>query len=139
MRRPRLRTVKLSDGRVITVKSGLEENIALQLDKAGLPVKYEKEVLKYTKPERVSRYTPDFKLPNGIIIEGKGIFSSADRVKHLLVQEQFPNKDIRFVFTRSATALRKGSPTTYGDWCQKHGFKYADKTIPTNWLKERTK
>ncbi len=32
--------------------------------------------------------------------------------------------------------LYKGAKSSYGDWCKKHGFKYADKTIPKEWLKE---
>jgi Phage endonuclease I len=135
-RRPKLRTVKLSRGRVITVRSGLEEALALQIDRAGVPVEYEEDILKYNKPQRLSRYTPDFRLPNGIRVEGKGLFTSADRVKHLLIKEQWPDEDIRFVFSRSSQVLRKGSNTTYADWCVKHGFRYADKVIPTSWFKE---
>ena len=25
----------------------------------------------------------------------------------------------------------------YADWCEKYGFKYADKWIPDKWLRER--
>jgi hypothetical protein len=114
----------------------LEEDIALQIDRAGIPVVYEEDVLKYVKPSRASRYTPDFRLPNGIHIEGKGRFVSADRVKHLLIKEQHPDLDIRFIFSRSAARLSPTSSTTYGDWCDKHGFKYADKAIPKSWFKE---
>jgi len=32
--------------------------------------------------------------------------------------------------------LYKGSKNTYGDWCDKHGFLFADKVIPESWLKE---
>lgn len=135
-RRPQVREVKLSGKRVIAVRSGLEAAVALQIDLAEARVEYEREVLLYTKPEKPSRYTPDFKLKNGIRVECKGLFTSADRVKHLLIQAQHPDEDIRFVFTRSTSPLRKGSPTTYADWCRKHGFKFADKTIPPNWFKE---
>ncbi len=93
-------------------------------------------VIRYTKPESNHRYTPDFPLPNGIIIETKGRFLPADRQKHLLVKAQHPEKDIRFVFTRSKTPISKGSKTTYADWCEKNGFRYADKTVPEAWLRE---
>ena len=43
-------------------------------------------------------YKPDFVLNNGIIIEAKGWFKARDRVKHLLIQEQYPELDIRFCF-----------------------------------------
>ena len=78
-------------------------------------------------------------LPNGIIVETKGIFDSDDRKKHTLIQTQHPELDIRFVFTNSKAKLYKGSPTTYGAWCEKNGFKYADKLIPASWLAEPRK
>lgn len=120
-------------------RSGLEEKIAKQIEAAGLPVVYEQRVIEYVKPARKHKYHPDFELPNGIIIETKGIFEAADREKHLLVKEQHPDIDIRFVFTRSAAPLYKGSPTTYAAWCEKHDFRYADKLIPIAWLKEPPK
>jgi len=92
--------------------------------------------IKYTKPVTNHTYTPDFVLPNGIIIEAKGLFSSADRKKHLYVQEQHPLLDIRFVFSNAHSRLYKGSKTRYGDWCIKHGFQFADKLIPIAWIKE---
>jgi len=79
---------------------------------------------------------PDFKLPNGIIVETKGRFVLADRKKHKLIKEQHPELDIRFVFSNSNTKISKKSKTTYGAWCEKLGILYADKTIPEEWLKE---
>ena len=60
----------------------------------------------------IRTYTPDFELPNGIIIESKGRFVAADRKKHLLVQKQHPELDIRFVFSNSKAKISKGSKTT---------------------------
>jgi hypothetical protein len=70
------------------------------------------------KPARIHRYRPDFTLPNGIIIEGKGIFEAADREKHLLLKEQRPDLDIRFVFSRSEAPIYPKSPTTLADVVQ---------------------
>jgi hypothetical protein len=116
-------------------RSGLEETISLQLTSLSVPVMYETEKIKYEVNE-VRSYTPDFKLPNGIIIESKGRFVAADRKKHLLIQKQHIFLDIRFVFSNSKAKLTKGSKTTYGDWCTKHGFLYADRLIPEEWIKE---
>jgi len=82
------------------------------------------------------RYTPDIALPNGILIELKGYFDAADRTKHLLIKQEHPELDIRFVFQRSKNRLSPKSKMTYADWCIKRGFLYADKTIPTSWLEE---
>ncbi len=123
----------------VAYRSGLEEKIAAQLEAAGIPVAFEQFKLKYIVPEREASYTPDFVLRNGIVIESKGIFDVADRKKHLLIQEQFPELDIRFVFSSSRSKLYKGSKTTYAEWCDKHGFQFADKLIPKEWLQEKSK
>jgi hypothetical protein len=115
-------------------RSGLEENVATQLKKLGVTAEYETTKIKYRVEEDRS-YTPDFKLPNGIIIETKGRFVAADRKKHLLIKKQHPELDIRFVFSNSKTKLSKGSKTTYGAWCTKNGYMYADKEVPLEWLK----
>lgn len=113
-------------------RSGLEESVANQLKKLGIKVEYETTKIAY-RVEETRKYTPDFVLPNGIIIETKGRFVAADRKKHLLIKKQHPELDIRFVFTNSRAKLSKGSKTTYADWCIKNGFLYADKEIPLEW------
>lgn len=117
-------------------RSGLEEKVAKQLTDASVPYKYEEFIICYTVPARKAKYTPDFKLDNGIIVETKGRFLVADRQKHLMVKEQHPELDIRFVFSNSKAKISKASSTTYADWCDKHGFKYADKFIPQEWIDE---
>lgn len=120
-------------------RSGLEEKVAEQLRKAGIPVEYESIKIPYVTPATPHKYTPDFPLPNGIIIETKGRFVPEDRDKHKKVKEQHPHLDIRFVFTNSKSPIYKGSKTTYALWCTKNGFQYADKLIPDEWLKEKPK
>ena len=115
-------------------RSGLEDDISVDLKKRGVSFEYETLKIKWTLLENKT-YTPDFILPNGIIIESKGRFVAADRKKHLKVKEQHPDLDIRFVFSNSKAKLNKGAKSTYGDWCDKYGFTYADKRIPDEWLK----
>jgi hypothetical protein len=134
---PRLTTTRTSKkGLAEGYRSGLEETLGLQLERAGVPFAFEKLKIIYTKPETKHKYTPDFELPNGIIIESKGRFVTADRQKHLMVKKQCPEYDIRFVFSNSRQKISKGSKTSYADWCEKHGFQYADKVIPQAWLDE---
>jgi len=116
-------------------RSGLEMDINEALEQKGIEGDYEKHVIKYIIPESNHKYTPDFKLPNGIFIESKGRFMLDDQKKHILIRAQHPELDIRFVFQNSKAKIRKGSKTTYADWCVKHGFLFADKTIPDSWLK----
>ena len=114
-------------------RSGLEERVSEELDKSGVKYEYETQKIKY-RVEEDRTYTPDFILPNGIIVETKGRLTVADRKKHLLIQRQHPFLDIRFVFQNSRAKLYKGSKTTYAQWCDKQGFMYADKSIPEEWI-----
>jgi len=116
-------------------RSGLEDKIAKQLELKGVKVEYETTKIKYVVPESLHTYTADLILPNGIIIESKGRFVVADRKKHLLIQKQYPNLDIRFVFSNSKAKISKGSKTSYADWCIKNNFMYADKEIPEEWFR----
>jgi hypothetical protein len=120
-------------------KSGLEETISQQIESQGIKVEYETEKVPYIIPASNHTYSPDFKLPNGIRVETKGRFVAADRKKHLLVKEQNPHMDIRFVFSNSKNKITKKSKTTYGDWCEKNGYKYADKIIPIEWFLEENR
>jgi len=115
-------------------RSGLEEIVDGALKQRNIDGEYEKHKIKYIVPATDHTYTPDFRLPNGIFVETKGRFVIEDRKKHVLIRKQHPELDIRFVFQNSKNKIRKGSPTTYADWCNKHGFKYADKVIPQDWL-----
>jgi hypothetical protein len=120
-------------------KSGLEETISQQIESYGIKVEYETEKVPYIIPASNHTYSPDFKLPNGIRVETKGRFVAADRKKHLLVKEHNPHLDIRFVFSNSKNKISKKSKTTYGDWCEKNGYKYADKIIPNEWFLEENR
>lgn len=132
----RVKQTALQTGLKHGFRSGLEDAFAAQLQAAGVSYTYESFKVHYVSPERKHTYTPDFRLPNGIIIETKGRFMVADRQKHLLIQAQHPELDIRFVFTRSKTPISKTSTTTYADWCRKNGYLFADKAAPEAWLKE---
>nr|WP_320145681.1 hypothetical protein [uncultured Anaeromusa sp.] len=120
-------------------RSGLEVQIANELSKSGVSYRYELDKVVYIIPASKHEYRPDFVLPNGVIIEGKGLFESEDRKKQLLIKAQYPNLDIRFVFSNARQKLYKGSPTTYAMWADKHGFKWANKKVPKDWLLEPQK
>ena len=119
-------------------RSGLEKRTADFLNKRKVKFQYEEVKLKW-QDLRMRTYTPDFVLSNVIIIETKGRFISSDRTKHLFVKAQHPELDIRFVFSNPRAKLYKGAKSSYGDWCDKHGFQYARETIPVEWLKEKKK
>lgn len=80
-------------------------------------------------------YVTDFELPNGIIVEAKGYFPTEDRTKMRRVKESHPHLDIRIVLARPHNRIAKKSKTTYAMWCERHGFPWAEGSVPANWLK----
>lgn len=111
-----------------------EQRVALALKDAGVSFDYETEKIPY-RVEKDAKYTPDFKLGPKKYLEVKGLFESKDRVKHLMIKEQYPDLDIRFVFDNAHKPINKGSKTTYANWCEKFGFLWAHKEIPKEWLR----
>lgn len=110
--------------------------MAAHLQAAGCLALYEPCRFKYEPIQRVRTYTPDYILPNGIVVETKGRFVSADRQKHLAIQKMYPELDLRFVFQNPNAKINKGSSTTYAMWCERNGFLYAAKTVPMEWIAE---
>ncbi len=81
------------------------------------------------------KYTPDFKLKNGITIECKGIFSPKDRVKMRAVLKQNPKLDVRIVFMRDNIIKESADKLTYTEWCKKYNIMscvFPD--VPNDWI-----
>jgi hypothetical protein len=120
--------------RKIKFRSQFESNLARKLIENDIPFDYENERIVFIPKPRT--YTPDFYLKEtGIYVEAKGHLDKSDRVKMILVKEQNPDLDIRFVFVRASNKIYKGSKTTYGQWASKHGFQWAEGSIPEEWCK----
>lgn len=117
-------------------RSGLEQRVQDQLKEAGCNAEYEPFKIPYVVPTSNHNYTPDFVLENGIVIETKGRWDLDSRKKHKLLKEQYPDLDLRMVFSNSNGKIRKGSKTRYCDECVKLGLPYADKLIPEAWMAE---
>jgi hypothetical protein len=113
-------------------KSKFEAETAAHLTRRGVKFVYEAEEVKFTQ-ERT--YKPDFKI-GSIFVETKGYFRAADRGKHLLIKQQNPEVDIRFVFMNPRICLSKASKTTYAQWAERHGFLWAAREVPDEWIEE---
>ena len=116
-------------------KSQFEIDVASLL---GNNAEYEPDKLKFIQPAKNRNYCPDFKLKDGTYIEAKGRFTFQDMDKMLWVKEQHPDKEFKMLFMNAKSKIRKGSPTTYGEWATKKGFIWADwktQKIPKDWLK----
>ena len=115
-------------------KSRFERRFAADLKQRRIVFDYEKH--KFSYQPKIKNYTPDFYMPEfDLFVETKGFFNVADRVKHLLIKEQHPDVDIRFVFMNPFTKINRKSSTTYASWCEEHGFQFAEERIPKEWIK----
>lgn len=127
--------------------SGFEELIAAQLEAAGVKFKYEDKAYNYFLPvyqsvckecgskdvQKKHRYTPDFFLENGVVLEVKGYFKTKDRKILKAMREQHPEIDLRAVFLYD-NKLNKKSETRYSDWCKQNDIQYAIKKVPPEWI-----
>lgn len=84
-------------------------------------------------------YLPDFILPNGIIVEAKGYLDAAACKKMKAVKHTNPHLDIRFVFQNANGKRNKRAKLKNWEWAEKHGFPWAEGTIPLSWFKEKKK
>jgi len=114
-------------------RSKFEKNVYEHAQRHKRKLEYEPSspVVRYITP---SVYVPDFRLPNGVLVECKGYLSPRDRRKMLQVKRDNKDLDIRFVFQRANNRLTK-SPNSmmYWQWAEKHGFMYSEESIPEEW------
>lgn len=117
-------------------RSGLEKTIQESLIEYDIEPNYEGREFPYIVPESKHKYTPDFPVSPHIVIETKGRWVLEDRQKMLLLIQQYPNISFRMLFQKASQKIKKGSKTSYADWCDKHSIMWAEKTIPQEWLKD---
>lgn len=110
-------------------RSGFERTIANDLKSDGIKFGYETLQLPYVIE---STYNPDFILPNGIIVEAKGVLDVDSKRKMIAVKKQHPHLDIRFVFMRADQKIPR-TKQTHGQWATKNGFIWADGKVPKEW------
>jgi hypothetical protein len=111
-------------------RSKLEKDVAEKFAAAGVEYGYESQHILYTVPAREAKYLPDFSHNDcPIIIEPKGRFGGnyegfggkrmvgskdaavKERQKFILLKEQHPELDIRFIFSRASTPIYPKSKT----------------------------
>ena len=113
-------------------RSGLEEKVADLLSELGVSYEYESKKISYVIQHH---YTPDFVLPNHVILECKGYWDPADRRKIKQVKKDNPDLDLRMVFQSPFNTISKKSKTTYAKWCEKLDIPWTSfHNIPLDWL-----
>jgi hypothetical protein len=113
-------------------RSKFEKRVSENAGDRELVYEPQEPVVNYNTP---SRYIPDFRLPNGVLVECKGYFDSRSRGKMLRVKKQNKHLDIRLLFQRANNRITKSQNSMmYWEWAEKHGFPWAEgDTIPEEW------
>ena len=128
-------------GKQIKVRSKLEIDVANTLTETKIPWQYEVTKIPYTIPESLHHYTVDFTVGT-LLLEGKGILIDAkERQKYILIKQQHPELDIRFIFD-NPLKLCNGTKQTHAFWAEKNGFPYCsrkDKVTIQSWVMEKNK
>ena len=100
---------------------------------------YEVTKISYIVPESKHVYTVDWTLLNGLLIETKGYLSDhQERTKYVLLKQQYPNLDLRFVFD-NPNKLCGGTKYSHAKWADKWGFKWCsikDVDVIQSWINE---
>lgn len=116
----------------MALKSGLERSIDANLRSRGIKFTYETLELPYVLH---GVYHPDFMLPNGIIVEAKGLLDRESKRKMIAVKKQHPELDIRFVF-QDADKKVPGTKHSHGQWATRNGYVWAEGLVPEEWTDE---
>ena len=113
-------------------RSGLEKQVADLLSELGVSYEYESKKISYVIQHH---YTPDFILPNHVVLECKGYWDAQDRRKIKTIKKDNPDIDLRMVFQAPFNTISKKSKTTYAQWCDNLGIPWTSFTnIPIDWL-----
>lgn len=120
-------------------RSKLELHFESILQEFNVQYEYEITKIPYIIPASNHTYTVDWTLLNGMLLETKGFLEDhAERKKYILIKEQHPEIDIRFVF-QDPNKKCGGMKTTHAQWADKCGFKWCSiKDIEQikNWITE---
>lgn len=123
-------------------RSRLEQRFEEILQSFDVQYDYEITQIPYIVPESKHKYTVDWTIINGVLIETKGYLSDhVERNKYVLLKKQYPELDLRFVFD-NPNKLCGGMKTTHAEWAIKNGFQYCgikDVDQIRSWVKEAKK
>ena len=105
-------------------RSKLELKFEEILKELKAEYQYETTRIAYIIPESKHYYTVDWTLTNGILLETKGYLSDyQERHKYVLLKNQYPDLDLRFVFD-NPKKLCGGTKMTHEKWADKYNFKW---------------
>jgi hypothetical protein len=120
--------------------SKFEEKFEQTLIASGIQYVYEAVKVFFTPPLKRRSKTWDWLITTDsgstFVCETKGWWPSKVRLAETEAIKQNPNTDVRYCFQKASTKINKNSKTSYADWCDKHGIRWCEGSIPPTWLSE---
>ena len=114
------------------------KKVEIQLKKQG--VEYElnnkDKAIEYISCKKTKVFVPCFVMSDGMIIECVSGLLARDCRKYLLLREQHPDLDIRFVFEIDNMKILGGDGLSLAEWAASNRFHWAKKLIPLEWMVE---
>lgn len=122
----------------VRYRSKFEAETARSLARSGVKWEYEGKTIPY---EVTRVYVTDFTIIRDgepdLYIETKGYLDAEDRRKLREIKDQHPKTEIRLLFQNPNARISRESKTTYAQWAERNGFKWAKgPAVPEAWLDE---
>jgi hypothetical protein len=109
---------------------------AANMDQLKIPYQYEAVTLTYQHAPQ--KYTPDFILPNGFIVEFKGKMTAEVRKKLVSIKRSNPEKKIGIVFQKANNKLSsRPNATRYWEWAEANGYLWSEAYVPKAWTTKK--
>ena len=112
-------------------RNPFERRVEAEFQRLKAGAKYESLRIPYSIH---AEYTPDWVLPNGNIIEGKGFLDKDSKRKMVAVKKCNPDLKIFFVFYDAHKKI-SGTKQTHADWAIKNGFGWSHELPLEEWIK----
>ena len=120
-------------------RSKLELRFEEILKESKAEYDYEVTKIPYVVPESKHNYIVDWTIKNGVYVETKGYLSDyQERHKYVLIKQQHPDLDLRFVFD-NPNKLCGGTKMTHAKWAEKYNFPWCgvkDTETINKWVNE---
>ena len=94
--------------------------------------------IEYINCKKTKVFVPRFVMSDGMIVESVSYLLKQDCRKYLLLREQYPNLDIRFIFESADKYVSGGDGLTLAEWAASNKFHWANKLFPLEWMIETT-
>ena len=111
-------------------RNAFERRVDAEFKRLGAGARYESLQIPYNIDYV---YNPDWILPNGTVVEGKGRLTPDEKRKMIAVKRCNPHLKIVFVFYDAHKKI-SGTKQTHAGWAEKNGFGWSHELPLEEWI-----